>query len=116
MITIKVKGLKKLNQQLLAMGKIDLSPAIMKATLRVERDAKIMVPVDTGALRTSITHVVQGNVGIVGTSIEYAAKVELGIGQRRQPYLTPALNMNRDRIKQDIMFHIRKQANKIRGE
>jgi phage gpG-like protein len=110
---ITVKGVDALKNKLKQLSKVDVNAAVMKGALRVERDAKIIVPVDTGTLRNSITHVVQGNVGIVGTSIEYAANVELGIGQRRQPYLTPALNMNRAIIKEEIQDELHRQFEKV---
>lgn len=77
--------------------------------------AKMACPVDTGALRNSITFAVQGNTLHVGTNMEYAPYVELGTGQyaeggggslvtfdkdgnahtfngmRAQPYLKPAI-------------------------
>lgn len=110
---MKIQGLDSLNKKLDEIARIDVSKGITKAALRVERDAKILVPVDTGTLRSSITHIVEGNEGIVGTSIEYAPNVELGIGQKAQPYLTPALNQNRDQIKQDIIEAINEELQKV---
>lgn len=57
-----------------------------RAALLVERDAKLKAPVDTGALRQSITHEIRvqgaGNgatvEGVVGSNKVYAAAVELG--------------------------------------
>jgi len=108
-----IKGVDSLNKKLGQIAKMNLGPIVGKAALRVERDAKILVPVDTGLLRSSITTNVEGNTAEVGTSIEYAAKVELGIGQRRQPFLTPALNQNRDQIKQDIIEGVNKELQRI---
>ena len=85
-----------------------------------ESYAKVLVPVDTGNLRNSITHKVDTSepAAYIGTNNEYAAYVELGTGeyaeggggrptpwvyqddkgnwhhthgQRAQPYLRPAL-------------------------
>lgn len=110
----KVIGADKLAAKINKLSKANLvAKGLLKGALRVERDAKILVPVDTGLLRSSITHDVQGSVATVGTSIEYAAKVELGIGQRRQPYLTPALNFNRDLIKQDIVEAVNEELRKV---
>jgi HK97 gp10 family phage protein len=62
----------------------------------IEAGAKRRCPVDTGRLRSSITH----EIGIsgrsvearVGTNVEYAAYVELGTRRTpSQPYLRPAL-------------------------
>lgn len=77
--------------------------------------AKKLCPVDTGGLRNSINHKVQGDNAYIGTNKEYAAYVELGTGkyynggrqtpwvykdekgnwhmthgQRAQPFLKPA--------------------------
>jgi len=61
---------------------------INKACLMVERDAKILCPVDTGRLRSSITHEIEGTIGRVGTNVEYARAVELGTEkQSPQPYI-----------------------------
>ena len=69
---------------------------LLRRTLKVETQAKRLCPVDTGRLRSSITHDVErdsrGLVGFVGSNVEYAPHVELGTRrQRPQPYLRPAL-------------------------
>lgn len=69
---------------------------LLRRALRVERRAKLLAPVDTGRLRSSITHELavdtQGLFALVGSSVEYAAFVELGTRYNRgQPYLRPAL-------------------------
>ncbi|GAG59615.1 unnamed protein product [marine sediment metagenome] len=76
---------------------------ISKACLLVERDAKILCPVDTGRLRSSITHEIEGTTGRVGSNVEYARIVELGsedpaFRRRPQPYLRPALHKNEKKI------------------
>jgi len=76
---------------------------ILKACLIVERDAKILCPVDTGRLRSSITHEIEGITGRVGSNVEYARAVELGsedpaYNQAPQPYLRPALHKNEKKI------------------
>ena len=59
--------------------------------LTAEKYAKEIVPVDTGRLRNSITHEVDGKEVFVGSATEYAASVEYGtIKQKAQPYLRPA--------------------------
>lgn len=69
-----------------------------RAVLVVERDAKKNAPVDTGRLRSSITHAVQTTSafmprlqGIVGTSVMYAPYQELGTGVfvGESPYFPP---------------------------
>lgn len=59
---------------------IDLTEPLTKACLLVENDAKKKCPVDTGQLRASITHEIEGQTGIVGTNVEYAPYVEYGTG------------------------------------
>lgn len=54
--------------------------------------AATKAPVDTGRLRGSITHAVDGHAVHIGTNVEYAAYVEMGTRhQRPQPYLKPAI-------------------------
>jgi len=78
---------------------------ILKACLMVERDAKILCPVDTGRLRSSITHEIEGTTGKVGSNVEYAKAVEIGsedpeFKRAPQPYLRPALHKNEKAIRQ----------------
>jgi len=72
--------------------------AILRAAIQVERNAKRLCPVDTGRLRSSISHDLgrdgRGLVGSVGTNVEYAPHVEFGTRyMRAQPFLRPALAM-----------------------
>lgn len=100
-----------------------ITKGLEKACLVVERSAKTKAPVQTGALRSSITHKVsQGSLeGTVGTAIDYAPYVEIGtgiyssmgggrqggwlyvdasgqghftMGSRPQPFLKPAVDEN----------------------
>ena len=80
-----------------------IQKGLQKAVLVVERQAKEDCPVDTGRLRASITSEVSGDEGKVGTNVEYAADVEFGtVRQSAQPFLFPALEKNRDKIKELI--------------
>lgn len=94
----KLKGIK---------ADSELERAIETASIIVEGDAANLAPVDTGLLRNSINHRVEKHgsevVGIVGTAIEYAAVQEFGSSkQQKQPFLGPALRMNRTVIKNII--------------
>jgi HK97 gp10 family phage protein len=90
--------------------KKDVLRAISKAEKRalhaigefVTSEAKVRAPVDTGNLRGSIENEVIDNDKsvVIGTNTEYAVYVEKGTyKQRAQPYLTPAVEENKSRIK-----------------
>ena len=77
---------------------------------KAESYAKGLCPVDTGRLRSSITHRTQETTELIGTGVEYAPYVEYGhhqepgryvpaLGKRLvasyvagHPYLTPAMS------------------------
>ena len=70
------------------------------AAQMVERTAKQMVPVKTGTLKRSITHVIQKTKAIIGSNLNYAPWIEMGTTkQSAQPYLRPALMANLGKIK-----------------
>lgn len=104
---IEIKGIPQLMKKLNNLVSEEaIMKGIQKGVLRVEGDAKNLCPVDTGALRASITHNLEPSTmsGTVGTIIDYAPYVELGTRyQGAQPYLCPALRNNIDSIKQDII-------------
>lgn len=107
---IEINGIAQLMRRLDRISSTSTADAIMsgieKSCLRVERDAKINCPVDTGILRASITHKLDPSTlsATVGTNVEYAAAQEFGTQyQGAQAYLYPALRDNRDSIKQDII-------------
>lgn len=69
--------------------------AMKKALDDISAGAKNRAPVDTGALKSSISTSTQGNRdyarGEVGPTVNYAGFVENGTSrQRAQPYLRPA--------------------------
>ena len=51
--------------------------------LVAEGHAKKITPVDTGRLRNSISHAVEGDAAYIGTSTSYAPFVELGARRRK---------------------------------
>ena len=68
--------------------------------LYVEGEAKLRCPVDTGNLRSSISHDSDEEKTIIGTNVEYAVSVEKGTSkQNAQPYLTPSVENNISTIK-----------------
>jgi HK97 gp10 family phage protein len=68
----------------------DISEPMRQSTLLVTGSAKKNAPVDRGVLRASITPGVRdtglaGMVGVVGSNVEYAAAMELGM----EPHFVP---------------------------
>ena len=62
-----------------------------KIGLTAEGYAKSNAPVDTGRLRNSITHEVDGQDVYIGSNVEYAVFVELStVKTKAQPFLKPA--------------------------
>jgi HK97 gp10 family phage protein len=65
--------------------------ALEKIGLVAEGYAKKLTPVDTGRLRNSISHEVDGQDVYIGTNVEYAPYVEMGtVRTKAQPFLKPA--------------------------
>lgn len=120
-----IENLDRLLSKLNKLANLNVSEPLTKACLLVENAAKLNAPVDKGQLRQSITHEIDGNIGVVGTNVEYAPYVEFGtgiyaaagngrqdrwsyqdaegnwhstIGQQPQPFLEPALESNRKEI------------------
>lgn len=83
----------------------ELENAMQDSVAWVEADAKKRAPVDTGTLRASIAGMVKADVndgvkGYIGSNVEYAPVQEFGSARMgAQPFLTPAIEKNRDRIK-----------------
>lgn len=66
----------------------------------VEGQAILLAPVLTGNLKNSITHRVTGLTAFVGATADYAAHVEFGTSkQSAQPFLVPALEMSKAKIR-----------------
>jgi len=147
---IEIRGLEE-TQQRMEQAVADLqgppfAEGMARATLRVERDAKIKAPVDTGRLRSSITpevkRVFMGWQGVVGSKVRYAPFVELGtrphfvpakyigtwarrhglgdrglfVSGRAQPFLQPAFDENRDAIIEDIGGTVSKIVRRAGGD
>ena len=77
----------------------DVGKEITETAYKIERDAKLTVPVDTGDLRKSIETEIKGTGSStsaeVGTDVEYSEHVEFGTSrQYAQPYLIPSFNDN----------------------
>ena len=71
--------------------------AVRKTARDVQADAQRLAPVDTGALKSSISSTVDtfagGASAEVGPTVEYGSYVELGTSRMAgQPYLSPAFD------------------------
>lgn len=114
--------LEKISENL-TMG---LHNALEQSGEIVRAEAVMNCPVDTGRLRGSITSNVEGNTAEISAATDYAIYVEYGtgskgspevahttkkqwvyrsgdnfyttLGQKPQPFLTPALKNNKDKI------------------
>lgn len=85
------------------------SQALDEIGMIAEGYAKRKCPVDTGNLRSSITHQVdyQGKKVYVGTNVEYAPYVEMGTSkQTAQPYLRPAAQEHSSTYKAILKMHL----------
>jgi len=133
--------IRKLNR--LGGDKAPLVRGIKKATIKVQGDAKLLAPVDTGRLRNSIqaeTKEIGGKVvGRIFTNLEYAPYVEFGTGQRgeaspsppkspddlyyrqdwagmeAQPFMYPAAKQNEKVVPRIVGEEIRKELRSLRG-
>lgn len=72
-----------------ATAALEMNRAVETTLWQIEADAKRGAPVDTGRLRSSITHQVRwmpGLVeGVVGTNVSYAPYMEFGTGRVGDP-------------------------------
>ena len=82
-----------------------VADAVDTVAFQIEADAKDLVPVDTGHLKGSI-QAQPSNDGLsaaVNVFATYAAYVEFGTSRMRaQPYLVPAVEMNRPRLEASL--------------
>lgn len=68
-----------------------LSQALSKTAHDIEADAKVFAPVDTGALKNSISSDVAPFHAEIGPTVDYAHFVEEGTSRMApQPYMRPA--------------------------
>ena len=133
---IKFEGLDEVLYKLDKISSnANIEEALGTCCALVEKSAKQKAPKDTGALRRSITSKVEGNQGIIFTPLEYAPYVEYGTGlfaesggrkdvpwnyqddegkwhstsgQKPQPFMRPALEENKQLIKQILKEELTK--------
>lgn len=106
--TVSIVGMNELLRKLNSLAEIPqaqvVQTAVMDGAYIVEREAKRIVPVDTGNLKNSIRSEIDEITpnlvtAVTGTNVEYGPMVELGTSrQRPQPYLRPALDTQHDKI------------------
>lgn len=82
--------------------------------MKAEGYASMLAPVDTGRLKNSITHEMEGDDTVcIGTNVEYAAYVEMGHRMPNgksvdpQPYLEPAITNHMPEYQSIIEEHLK---------
>lgn len=89
-----------------------LRQAAQTAAFAIEREAKILSPVDTGRMRASIATslgVVSNIAAIVQTNVEYAVYVHEGTKKMRgRPFMKQGAEAAGDKIKEAYETNIRK--------
>lgn len=90
-MSIKVLGGRKIIKALTASKTISgpMNKGIRKITLKMEGLTKKATVVDTGRLRSSITHRYAGSRGFVGTSVKYASYLEEGTSRMEARHAEP---------------------------
>ena len=76
-IEVDVSKLTKALSRSIGM-EVPLKKFLTKAAITVEGRAKLKSPVDTGRLRSSITHKIEKERALVGSNVFYAPYVEFG--------------------------------------
>ena len=83
-----------------------IEKALMEIGIEAEAHAKEIITekgaVDTGRLRNSITHALDGTKAVhVGTNVEYAPFIEMGTSRMQpRPFLRPAIEDFKDEYKE----------------
>ena len=75
------------SQQILAALEKGKRNALTAIGATAETYAKKETPVDTGRLRNSISHTVDGEAAYIGTNVEYAPYVELGTSRAKAHHM-----------------------------
>lgn len=71
--------------------------------LAAEGYAKEECPVDTGRLRSSISHAKDDDAAYIGTNVEYAPYIELGTSRMKpRPFLRPAAESHANEYKEIV--------------
>ena len=107
-MAVQITGLDSLMRKLDSMGGnvLDaLDKAVRETALVAQGDARQNAPVDTGALKGSIStefdRNAESSTGTVYTNIEYGLYQEMGtVNMPAHPYMMPALNANKSTFEQ----------------
>ena len=75
------------SQQILTAMEKGIKNGLEAIGLTAETYAKKATPVDTGRLRNSISHTVDGEAAYVGSNVEYAPYVELGTSRAKAHHM-----------------------------
>ena len=74
-----------------------------------ESNAKLVVPVNEGILKNSISHEVDSLTVYIGTNVEYARYVEFGTSRMvARPYLGPAIKGELDTYRKMVMDELKR--------
>lgn len=85
-----VRGLSEARRKLAALGPAvadAVKAEVMRSALRIQGDARLRVPVDTGRLRSSIAIApIHDGIGArIGTNVVYATAIEYGLPPGTRP-------------------------------
>ena len=75
------------SQQVLSAMEKGIKNGLEAIGLTAETYAKKATPVDTGRLRNSISHTVDGEAAYIGSNVEYAPYVELGTSRAKAHHM-----------------------------
>lgn len=105
-VTVDISDVMERLNSIGDVGKVATS--LQSTVPQIERDAKLVCPVDTGNLRSSITTSVESDgsnvTATVGTNVEYAPFVEYGTKKMSaKPFLIPAFESNKEWILQTLL-------------
>lgn len=94
-----MENVERLVKKFDRISNIDLTNAYKNSSLLVQGTAKLLVPVDTGQLRSSISIRVFKDAGEVFTNVEHGLYQEFGtVKMSPQSFMRPALSENTQKI------------------
>ena len=106
MSSIKVTGIDELQMKLKKNVQMsDVKKVVRKNGSDMQKKAQKNAPIDTGTLQRSISLEIRdsGKTAEVEPTVDYGAYVELGTRfMTAQPYLKPAFNEQKEKLKQDM--------------